>query len=138
MALKLKLKPHEKAIINGAVIENGPRAAEIVVHNFAQILREPSVMQEDEATTPARRTYFAIQLMLIDPEKTEQYRTMAESLATDLRAALTNPSVIANLDEALESMRKGNYYRALQSLKDVMTYEAVLLGLPAARVAGGE
>ncbi|MFA7430430.1 MAG: flagellar biosynthesis repressor FlbT [Rhodospirillaceae bacterium] len=138
MALKLKLKPHEKAIINGAVIENGPRSSEIVVHNMAQILREPSVMQAEDANTPARRTYFAIQLMLIDQENAETYRKTAEALFGDLRAALTNPSVISSLDGALAAMNSGNCYRALQALKDVIAYEAALLGFPSGGGVGSD
>lgn len=129
MALKIKLKPHEKAIINGAVIQNGSRAAEFVIQNFAQILREPEVMQEEEANTPARRTYFSAQLMLLDPTNAASYQPRFDVYLNDLRGALTNPEMRAKLDTAEKAAKEQNYYQALRQLREVMEYEAVLLGL---------
>lgn len=137
MALKLRLKPHEKAIINGAVIENGPRAAELVVRNFAHILRDPDVMQEEDANTPAKRCYFAAQLMLMDPANGSQYRSAFTELAAALRTALLNKDVLARLDAAEQSVAEENYYQALRALKDVIAYEAPLLGLSPADSAAG-
>lgn len=129
MALKIKLKPHEKAIINGAVIQNGSRAAEFVIQNFAQILREPEVMQEEEANTPARRTYFSAQLMLLDPTNAASYQPRFDVFLNDLRGALTNPEMRTKLDSAEKAAKEQNYYQALRQLREVMEYEAVLLGL---------
>ncbi|MGC2855641.1 flagellar biosynthesis repressor FlbT [Novispirillum sp. DQ9] len=135
MALKIKLKPHEKAIINGAVIQNGPRAAEFIVKNFAQILREPEVMQEQDATTPAKRTYFSAQLMLLDPENVERYRPVFDGFLKDLKGALTNPEMLAKLATAGEAVAQNNYYQALRQLRDVIEYESVLLGALSPTVA---
>lgn len=127
MALKLRLKPHEKAIINGVVIENGSRAADILVHNFAHILRDPDVMQEDEANTPSKRCYFAAQLMLIDPANAGQYRDTFDKFLSDLRGAFINPDILKLLQDADEGVAEGNYYKALRALKDVIAYEEPLL-----------
>lgn len=127
MALKIKLKPHEKAIINGAVIQNGPRATEIIVQNFAQILREPEVMQEEEADTPAKRTYFMAQLMLMDPQNAASYRPQFERYLTELHDALINEDVKTRLMEARGVADSGNYYGALRAIKDVIAYESKVL-----------
>lgn len=127
MALKLRLKPHEKAIINGAVIENGSRSTDIIVHNFAQILRDPDVMQEEEANTPSKRCYFAAQLMIIDPPNSTRYREMFTSYLNDLRGAFLNQDILAKLDEAEAGVAEQNYYKALRVLKDVIVYEEPLL-----------
>lgn len=130
MALKIKLKPHEKAIINGAVIQNGPRATEIIVQNFAQLLREAEVMQESEADTPAKRTYFTAQLMLMDPQNKSEYEPAFERYCAELQNALINPAVKARLAEALEAANSGNYYAALKAIKDVIAYESLVLRPP--------
>lgn len=128
MALKIKLKPHEKAVINGTVIQNGPRATEFIVKNFAQILREPEVMQEEDANTPAKRTYFAAQLMLLDPENAENYRSVFERFLSDLSAALTNKDMLDKLAASGAAVEQRNYYQALRQLREVIDYEARLLG----------
>ncbi|KJS43596.1 MAG: hypothetical protein VR70_02415 [Rhodospirillaceae bacterium BRH_c57] len=130
MALKIKLKPHEKAIINGAVIQNGPRATEFIVKNFAQILREPEVMQQEDATTPAKRTYFAAQLMLLDPDNAEAYKARFQSLLDDLAQALTNKEMLGKLTAAAGAVAQDNYYQALRQIRDVIDYEQVLLEHP--------
>lgn len=131
MALKLKLKPHEKAIINGAVIQNGPRPTEFIIKNFAQILREPEVMQQEDANTPAKRTYFAAQLMLLDPDNTVAHKALFASLISDLRGALSNADMLAHLAAAEAAVEQENYYQTLRQLRDVITYESKLLGPPA-------
>jgi len=55
MALKIELKPGEKFVINGAVVTAGRSGASLVLHNKAVLLRGRDVMQEEEASTPARR-----------------------------------------------------------------------------------
>lgn len=128
MALKIKLKPHEKAIINGAVIQNGPRATEFIIKNFAQILREPEVMQQEDANTPAKRTYFAAQLMLLDPDNAESYKAQFTGLLNDLAQALTNKEMLGKLTAAADAIAQNNYYQALRQMRDVIDYEAILLG----------
>ena len=73
MALKLTLKPGEKLVINGAVIENGDRRAVLVVKNRASILREKDIMQPAQADTPMRRIYFAVMMLYLDEGSHRQY-----------------------------------------------------------------
>ena len=63
MPLKLSLKPHEKFVVNGAVMTNGDRKAEVIIQNKASILREKDILQPADAQTPLRRVYFPIQMM---------------------------------------------------------------------------
>ena len=65
MALKLSLKPHEKVVINGAVIANGDRRSTICVENIANVLREGDIIQPEQANTPAKRIYLPIMLMIM-------------------------------------------------------------------------
>lgn len=127
MALKLKLKAGEKIVINGAVIVNGDRPIGFTVQNFAQILRENDVMQEDEATTPVKRAYYVAQLMLLDSENTAGYAEKFESFVADLQQVFLNAEVQALLNESMDAYHAGNYYKVLAALRKVMKYEAVLL-----------
>ena len=44
MALKLSLKPDEKFVINGAVVQNGKRRTNLVLLNKVSILRQKDIM----------------------------------------------------------------------------------------------
>jgi flagellar protein FlbT len=48
MALKISLKPGEKFVVNGAVIANGDRRANLIIQNKVSILREKDILQAEE------------------------------------------------------------------------------------------
>ena len=66
MPLKLSLKPGEKFVLNGAVVQNGDRRGVLVLQNKASVLREKDIIQAEDATTPARRIYFPVMMMYLD------------------------------------------------------------------------
>src|SRR5258708_22890912 len=73
MSLKIDLKAGEKFIVNGAVMVAGKSGASLILQNQATFLRAKDIMQENEANTPAKRIYFVIMLMYIDPEGHDDY-----------------------------------------------------------------
>lgn len=125
MSLKLRLKPEEKVLVGGAVIRNGSKATEIIIENNVPILRQKDIMTEKEANSPARRVYFAIQLMYIDPENLADYHEKFWELAKDILAAA--PSTGSHLRKISEKVLCGDYYQALKSTQKLMTYEEELL-----------
>jgi flagellar protein FlbT len=66
LPLKLSLKPGEKFVLNGAVVQNGDRRGVLVLQNKASVLREKDIMQPEEAVTPARMIYFPVMMMYLD------------------------------------------------------------------------
>lgn len=134
MALKLNLKPGEKIVINGAVIVNGDRKASLAVKNFANILRETDVMQEEEANTPTRRAYFAAQLMLLDPVNRTDYEANFRRFMNDLLGAFTNEEILLTLRQALAHHDEQDYYKILAALRKVIKYEEILFQSMEARV----
>ena len=65
MPLKLSLKPGEKFVVNGAVIQNGDRRGVLLLQNKASVLREKDIMQPQDADTPAKRIYFPVMMMYL-------------------------------------------------------------------------
>ena len=53
MPLKLSLKPGEKFVLNGAVVQNGDRRGVLILQNKASVLREKDIMQKKRS--PHRR-----------------------------------------------------------------------------------
>ncbi|MDP6692354.1 MAG: flagellar biosynthesis repressor FlbT, partial [Alphaproteobacteria bacterium] len=72
MALKLTLKPGEKFIINGAVVQNSDRRTTLVIQNRASLLREKDIMLPEDATTPMRRIYFTVMMLYLDEGSLKQ------------------------------------------------------------------
>jgi len=128
MGLKLKLKPFEKFIVNGVVIENGRHRNTVTLANHAQVMTGRSILQPEEAVTPVTRTYYAIQAMLIDPTNLEEHRRVYEPLMAQLIKAIRDAEMARHLAEAASFVRDGDHYKALAALRPVIAYEAVLLG----------
>ncbi len=121
MPLKIILKPGEKIIVNQAVIENGGEKAQLVIQNQAAILRERDIMTEDKATSPARRIYFAIQMIYLFPEKGRHYQEIFNELLRDFVAAV--PSAIPIADDIRGRLRQGDEYAALKVCRRLISYE---------------
>ena len=63
--LVLKLGPHERVLINGAVIENGDKRSRLAIMTpNAKILRLRDAIHPEEVNTPVRRVCYIAQLVL--------------------------------------------------------------------------
>ncbi len=52
---------------------NGDKRASFVIQNKACILREKDIMQAEAADTPAKRIYFPIMMMYLEPDEADVY-----------------------------------------------------------------
>ena len=124
MPLAINLRPNERLIVNGVVLQNCGAAAKLLIHNNASVLREKEIITEADADTPARRIYFAIQCKYLFPgdaahlPRIYQYIEAFES-AAPIPVALTS-EIRANLDQ-------GSLYRALRSAKRLIAHEHQIL-----------
>ncbi|WP_054031305.1 flagellar biosynthesis repressor FlbT [Desulfatitalea tepidiphila] len=125
MALKITLKPNEKMIIGGAVISNGANKSEFVIENNVPILRQNNILSPDDAVTPARRIYLAIQLMYVDSPNFTKYQEAYWRLIREFVQAA--PSSIELVDNINEMIFKGNYYQALKSTQHLIDFEQEVL-----------
>jgi len=121
MALKLTLKPNEKMIIGGAVITNGNSKSNLIIENKVPILREKDILNEEDANTPGRRIYFAVQLMYVDePNLVVHHNNYWNLVKEFLNAA---PSRLEVIDRMSEHILHGNYYKALKLCRELLNYE---------------
>ena len=125
MALKLNLKENEKIVIGGAVIRNGSRHIELYVENNVPILRQKDIMTEQEVNTPARRIYFAIQLMYIDADNMITHQGALTDRITEIVEAA--PSTRPYLLTIAEYVADGKLYQALKAARQLIDYEKELL-----------
>jgi flagellar protein FlbT len=126
--LKLSLKPGEKFVLNGAVVQNGDRRGVLVLQNKASVLREKDIMQLDEATTPARRIYFPVMMMYLDEAGAErQYDEFATRL-TEFMGVVRNPDVLSDCIAISKHVMAREYYKALMLSRKLIEYEDQRLG----------
>lgn len=126
--LVLKLCPHERVLINGAVIRNGDRRSRLTILTpHANILRLRDAIHPDEANTPVRRVCYAAQLVLsgdIDPaDARHQLLRGIEQLSQ----VLTDHDSRQLLARATEAVLSDAHYAALKSLRGLLPREERLL-----------
>jgi flagellar protein FlbT len=141
MPLKLSLKPGEKFVLNGAVVQNGDRRAALILQNKASVLREKDIMQLDEAVTPARRIYFPVMMMYLDESEASSFYDEFARRVTEFMSVVRQPEVLADCVDASRLVMAREYYKALMACRKLIEYEDEVLGhvgtgVPANRAAG--
>ncbi len=123
MPLKLSLKPGERFVLNGAVVENGDRRATLVLQNKASVLREKDIMQEHEADSPARRIYFPVMMMYLENRAEGAVYDQFVMRMTEFMGAIANPEVLGECVSVSRDVMAGDYYKALIRCRKLITYE---------------
>jgi len=127
MPLKIQLKPKERVIINGAVIEGHPdNRTEIVVLNNAAVMRQKHILQESEADTPVKRLYFALQMLYLDEDARETYEPTYKKFHKDLVDTFSLPTIKTSLELIEAAASKQKYYDAMKVCRDLIKVEAEL------------
>jgi flagellar biosynthesis repressor protein FlbT len=133
MPLKIQLKPKERIIVNGAVIEgHATNRTELVVMNNAAVMRQKHILQEGEAKTPATRLYFAVQLMYIDSDNKGNYLDQFKRYHKDLDDTVTLPVLKRTLGLIADAVATERLYEALKLSRELIKVEAELLKIPPA------
>lgn len=140
MPLKLSLKPGERFVLNGAVVQNGDRRGVLVLQNKASVLREKDIMQAEEATTPARRIYFPIMMMYLEEANAEKFYDEFARRLSEFMGAIRNPEILTVCVNASKQVMGREYYKALLSARRIMDYEEQRLGngVPGVPAGGSE
>jgi flagellar protein FlbT len=133
MSLKVELKPHERLIIGNCVVTNSDQRTRLFIDGSAPILREKDILTAETASSPARRIYFAVQLMYLDDD-ISKLRGEYFSLVNDIVTAA--PSCIPIVDEINNDILTGSLYKALKAARRLIQYEQDLLSNASARGAG--
>ncbi len=128
MPLKLSLKPGERFVVNGAVLQNGDRRAVLLLQNKASILREKDIIQPEEANTPAKRIYFPIMMMYLDPAGADQFYDEFVMRLNEFMGAIRSTDVLKECVSLSREVMAADYYKALTRCRKLLTYEQGLLG----------
>ena len=125
MPLIIDLKPSEKFIVNGAVVENASSNTKIRILNDCSILRQKEILADSDCVTPASRIYFALQCAYIFEAHREQHiKAFRDYLKGYLDAC---PSAASLGGEITQAVDKGQYYHGLRLTRDLLKHEAQVL-----------
>jgi flagellar biosynthesis repressor protein FlbT len=141
MPLKLSLKPGEKFVLNGAVVQNGDRRGVLILQNKASVLREKDIMQSEDANTPARLIYFPVMMMYLDEAGAMRYYDEFVRRLSEFMGVIRNPEVLADCVAISKHAMAKEYYKALMLCRKLIDYEEARLthvssGLPTGGAAG--
>lgn len=126
--LILKLAPHERVLINGAVIENGDRRSRFsVVTPKANILRLRDAIHPEEVRTPVRRVAYIAQLVLSGDVDAADAEPQLLRGIEQLSQALTDPDSRQTLSRATAAVIDHQFYPALRHLRALLPREERLL-----------
>lgn len=126
--LVLKLAPHERILVNGAVLENGERKTRIsIVTPGVNVLRLRDAIHPSQANTPVTRACYIAQLIMSgDADQDEGTQQLAIAIE-QLTKVFDDDDSRRILAEASMHLLQGNAYLAMRRLRELAPREARLL-----------
>lgn len=131
MPLKLSLKPGEKFVLNGAVVQNGDRRGVLILQNKASVLREKDILQPEDVISPATRVYFPVMMMYLDESMAPKLFDEFAQRVSEFMNASRNPEVMQDCVAASRHVMAREYYKALMAARKLVDYEEGLANVAA-------
>ena len=126
--LVLKLGPHERVLINGAVVENGDKRSRLAIMTpNANILRLRDAIHPQEANTPVKRVCYIAQLVLTGDATANDTRQQLLRGIEQLSQVLTDHDSRAQLTAATAAVMDDQHYQALKALRALLPREERLM-----------
>jgi flagellar protein FlbT len=130
--LRLKLRPNERVLINGAVIENGRTQTELrVLTSETKILRLRDALHPEHIDTPTKRVCYIAQLVVAGELSAEEALTKFVRGVVELKQVFLDPGSQATMDQAIGHARANSFYKAMQCMRRILPYEELVLQNPA-------
>ena len=122
--LVLKLGPHERVLINGAVIENCEKRSRLAIMTpNANILRLRDAIHPEAVNTPVRRVCYIAQLVLTGDADAEEAKLQLLRGIEQLSQVLTDYDSRTQLTAASRAVMENQHYQALKSLRALLPRE---------------
>lgn len=130
MPLKVELKPGERIFIGECVITNDDQRTRLLIDGPAPVLRQKDIMTKEQADTPAKRIYLAVQLMYTSRDPREHHDVYFALIGDIVQAA---PSTWPYVESINNHILTGELYKALKQSRKLIDYEQELLSNAARR-----
>jgi len=126
--LILKLAPHERVLINGAVIENGDKRSRFsIITPGANILRLRDAIHPEQANTPVRRVCYIAQMLLSGDIEADAARPQLLRGIEQLSQVFTDADSRVHLTRATDAVLAEEHYQALRALRALLPREERLM-----------
>lgn len=125
--LRITLRAGEKVAVNGAVLR-APRRMTVELLNGAAVLRGREIMTPEEATTPARRLYFATMMAYLEPERLTEYQETIVAALSEVQAVLPAGEAHPTTCAFAREVASQRYYPALSACRRLIRLEEEVLG----------
>jgi flagellar protein FlbT len=130
--LRLKLRPNERVLINGAVVENGRTQVELsVLTPETKILRLRDALRPDSVNTPTKRVCYIAQLVVAGELQPDEAISKFVRGVVELKQVFLDRGSQATMDQAIQFARARNFYKAMQCMRRILLYEELVIENPA-------
>jgi flagellar protein FlbT len=123
MPLKISLKPGERFVLNGAVVENGDRRSTLVLQNRASVLREKDILQAEDVTSPAKHIYFPIMMMYLSSKEDNRLYDEFVLRMNEFMGVVTDQEMLGHCVSISRDVMSGEFYKALIRCKKLIAFE---------------
>ncbi len=120
--LVLQVRPGDLMIVNGAVMRFRTRAR-IDLPAHARFLLGKQIMSRDQAYSPARRIYFALQAAYVGPDGDREAAQHAARRLISKFQVTASDKVGKLLDQALFAAESDDHYQALKLVRLIIRHE---------------
>ena len=122
--LALKLAPKERVLINGVVVENGPRRAQLLIKtDNAAVLRLRDALDKSDVVGPASEAYYTAQRSVAGEITEQEAKGLLAPQLSALSPLGTNEANVASVQSALRSLSDSNLYRVMRALRPLVDQE---------------
>ena len=126
--LGLKLGPHERVLINGAVIENGDKRSRLsVMTPNANILRLRDAIHPEAVNSPVRRVCYIAQLVLSGDADPKDAKMQLLRGIEQLSQVLTDHDSRTLLSQATAAVLEDQHYQVMRALRGLLPREERLM-----------
>ncbi|MCQ4161981.1 flagellar biosynthesis repressor FlbT [Roseomonas sp. GC11] len=133
--LVLDLRAGDRMLVNGAALQFKTRTS-VMLSNRARFLFGKQIMAPEDACTPSRRVYFAIQAAYVaEDDERAQFVAQARRLADEYSSTTTSPTARGVLAQAIADLEAGDCWEAMRRLRVLFAHDDAMLGAAAAPVA---
>lgn len=120
--MNISLRRGERLFINGAVLRVDRKVC-IELMNDATFLIENHVMQPDQATSPLKKLYLAMQTVLMSPSEKDLSLSLCHSMIDNLLLLNDDDNVESYLQHIKGQLENRRVFEALKSLRSLFQME---------------
>ena len=124
MALTVDLKAGERIVIGDCVVTNADLRTRLMIEGDVVVLHEKDILTPEKTDTPAKRVYFAVQLMYTSKDQRAHHEVYFTLIRDILQAA---PSMWPYIDNINNHILMGEMYNALKEAGKLVAYERELI-----------